>query len=473
MTQTTSSTASHAVSEIDTSSRCALSFLIFASLLWLVTGGVLALLNLVQVHSPDFLADCFLFTHGRLQAMQETSLVYGWAGNAGIAVALWLLSRLGGSALRGTNYLVIGALFWNIGVKLGVYGIAFGDMTSFSLLQMPDYVQPLMLVAYAFMAAPGVLAWTGRRNDSTFATQWYAIAALFLFPWFFSAAQFMLLFVPVRGTLQSVVSAWYAQNLFSLWMAPLAIAALYYLVPKIRGKVMPNYDFAIYGFWSLIIFGTWMGGRHLIGGPVPAWIPTVAFGAAILVLFHHIIVFLNMRGIGSSGGGVVLKFAKYGFYAYLLGAIIDAVFASRGLAMITQFTFFQNAQWQLALASFSLIMFATLNYMVPRLSGAAWPSAGLVRGHYLATILGYAVLIISLGIAGWQQGTALNDSAISFETVAAQYRPWLLVASAAQALLLVGNFALLVNFVRILFVRTSESSSSQFRQPANLEASSS
>ena len=472
MTQTTSSTASPGVSEIDTSSRCALSFLIVASLLWLVTGGVLALLNLLQTHTPGFLADCFLFTHGRLDAMQETALVYGWAGNAGIAVALWLLSRLAGSALRGTNYLVAGALFWNIGVKLGVYGIAFGDMTSFSLMQMPDYVQPLMLVAYALMAAPGVLAWTGRRNDSTFATQWYAIAALFLFPWFFSAAQVMLLFAPVRGTLQSVVSTWYAQNLFSLWMAPLAIAALYYLVPKIRGKVMPNYDFAIYGFWSLIIFGTWTGGRHLIGGPVPAWIPSVALGAGVLVLFHHMIVYLNMSSIGGSGG-VVMKLAKYGFYAYLLSGVIDALFSLRSFAVITQFTLFQEAQWQLALASFSLIMFGAIYYLVPRISGAVWPSSGLVRGHYLATILGYAVLIISLGIAGWQQGTALNDASMSFEAIAAQYRPWLLVASAAQALLLVGNLALLVNFVRILFVKTSEAATGQFRQPTNLEASSS
>ena len=141
--------------------------------------------------------------------------------------------------------------------------------------------------------------------------------------------------------------------------------------------------------------------------------------------------------------------------------------------MITQFTLFQEAQWQLALASFSLIMFASLNYMVPRLSGAAWPSAGLVRGHYLASILGYAVLIITLGVAGWQQGIALNDASISFEAMAAQYRPWLLVASAAQALLLVGYFALLVNFVRILFARKCDATPGQFRQPTNLEASSS
>lgn len=71
------------------------------------------------------------------------------------------------------------------------------------------------------------------------------------------------------------------------------------------------------------------------------------------------------------------------------------------------------------------------------------------------------------------QGSALNDPEISFEAIAALYRPWLLVASAAQALLLVGNLALLVNFVRILFVRTSEDAACQFRQPTNLEAPSS
>lgn len=473
MTHSPSSTASPEVTDIDTSSRCAFSFLIVVSLLWLAVGGVLAFLNLVQVYSPGFLADCFLFTHGRLQAMQETALVYGWGGNVGIAVALWLLARLSGAPLRGGNFLILGAIFWSIGVKLGIYGIAVGDLTSFSLLQMPDYVQPIMLVAYAVMAAPGVLAWTGRRNESTYASQWYAVAALFLFPWFFSAAQVMLLFAPVRGTLQSVVATWYGQNVLSLWLAPLAIAALYYLVPKIKGKVMPNYDFAIYGFWSLILFGTWMGGRHLIGGPVPAWIPTLAFAASIMVLFHHLIVYLNMRGIASAGGGIVLKFAKFGFVAYLLSAVVDATFSLRALAMVTQFTFFQEAQWQLSLAAFSMIMFAALYYLAPRVAGAAWPSSGLVRGHYLASILGYSILIGCLAVAGWQQGSALNDASVSFASIAEKTSSWLLVAAAAQALLLVGNLALLVNFVRLLFVKSTEASLSQFRQPTNLEASSS
>jgi hypothetical protein len=33
--------------------------------------------------------------------MQETGLIYGWAVNAGLAAATWLLVRLSGENLRG------------------------------------------------------------------------------------------------------------------------------------------------------------------------------------------------------------------------------------------------------------------------------------------------------------------------------------------------------------------------------------
>lgn len=461
------------VSDVDRSARCSLSFLIVSALGWLVLGGILALLNLIQTYTPTFLADCAWFSFGRLQALQETALLYGWTVNAGLATGLWLLIRLGGAPLRGANYVTFGALFWNIGLTLGLACIAVGEMTSFSLLQLPAYVQPVMLVAFAACGAPGVLAWTGRRAETTYATQWYVVAALFLFPWFFSVAQVMLLFSPVRGVLQSVVAAWYGQNFLSLLLAPIAIAVLYYLLPKIKGQVLPAYDFAIYGFWSLVLFGSWIGGRHLIGGPVPAWIPTVAIAAAAMLLFHHMIVALNLRGLFSPGGSVVLKFASAGFVAYLLTGIGDAVFAMRGPASVTHFTVFAQAQLQLALASFSLIIFAAIYYLAPRLFGAAWPSAGLVRAHYLASLLGFTVLIACLAIAGWRQGVALGNPEVAFSAIAAQTKPWLQVATAAQALLVFGNLALLLHFVRLTLTRPAADASAQFRQPPALEASAS
>jgi cytochrome c oxidase cbb3-type subunit 1 len=347
-------------------------------------------------------------------------------------------------------------------------GIATGDATSHPMLQMPGYVQPLMLVAYAAMAVPGALAWTGRQRAKTYATQWYAVAALFLLPWVFSVAQTGLTFFPVRGVLQSVVATWYVQNLFSLWLAPVAVAAAYYLVPKLTGRVLANYDFAIYGFWTLLVFGPWMGGRYLIGGPVPAWIATIAIVSSILVLFHHLILFVNLRTVFRPGGSTVLFFVASGILAYLLSGLIDAVFATRALAMVTQFTYFQQAQQHLALGAFTLIMFGTIYYMGPRLTGTAWPSISLIRAHFLAVLIGFALLVTSLGAAGWLQGQAMNDATVTMAEITASSRAWLQLSAVAQGVTLCGNAVFALHFIRLFFTRPEKVSPGQ---PAVMEAS--
>ncbi len=435
--------------EVDTATRCPLLLLIASGLLWLVLGGTLALLNLIQSYTPALLADCAWLTYGRLQGIQETALVYGWAGNAGFSVALWLLARLGGSPLRGCNYIMVGTLFWNLGVTLALVGIAIGDASGFALFQLPRYAQPILLFSFAAIAVPGVLAWTGRRVRATYAGQWYAVAALFLFPWLFSVAQVMLTFAPVRGVLQPVVAGWYAQNVFSLWLAPIALAAVYYLLPKLTARVLPAYDFAAYGFWTLLVIGAWQGGRHLIGSPVPAWIPTAGITALWLMLCHHLIVFLNLRAVFRTGGSTVLRFLAFGLGAYLLSGVMDTVFATRSLAEVTQFTFFVQAQHQLAFGAIALILTGALYYIGPRLAGSAWPSVGLIRAHFLAFAIGFVLLVGSLAAAGWAQGTALNDAGATFTQVADASRVWLQVATAAQAILLAGHLFFAFHFFKL------------------------
>src|SRR4051812_43865314 len=258
------SAVSAEVTAIDTQARGPLLLLLGSGLVWLVISGILALLTSIQLHSPQFMADCAFLTYGRAQALRETAFVYGWAANAGLGIALWVLGRLGGYQLRALNWAVVGTLFWNLGVTAGLVGIALGDMTSFSLLQLPRYVQPLLAFSYATIAISGVLAWSGRRTDGTFASQWYAVAALFLFPWMLIAAQAVLLWMPVRGTVQAIAAGWYAQGVWSLWLAPLVLSAAYYIVPKVAGRVLPTYDSAPLAFWTLVFVGAWTSGRHLI-----------------------------------------------------------------------------------------------------------------------------------------------------------------------------------------------------------------
>jgi cytochrome c oxidase cbb3-type subunit I len=438
------------VTTIDLAARGPLLLLLGSGVIWLVISGVLALITSIQLHSPRFLADYSFLTYGRTEAMRESAFIYGWAANAGLAIALWVLARLGGNRLRAGNWVFAGAVFWNTAVAAGMIGIAIGDLTTFSFFQLPRYVQPVMVIAYGAIAIAGVLAWMDRRREQTFAAQWYAAAALFLFPWLSTGAQIVLLWSPLRGVGQSVGAAWYAQGVWTLWLAPMALAGAYYLVPKVSGRTLSSYEFAPVAFWILMFAGAWTGARHLIGGPVPAWIVTIAVVASVVLLIHYITLLLNFRAAAGTSG-TAAGFIKFGIAAYLLAGAVDTLMAFRGFAEETQFTFFGAAVEQLALyGGLSMLFFGAIYYMVPRLTGSGWASTGLTYGHRFLVKFAVVVLVITLAVAGWTQGSDLLDPKIPFIDIIEQLKLGLLLVSGAQLLLLGANTLLLVNFFQTI-----------------------
>ncbi len=471
MTKVPTNAGSAEVTALDSQARGPLLLLLGSGLVWLVASGFLALITSIQLHSPQFMADCAWFTFGRTQALRDTAFIYGWGANAGLGIALWVLGRLGGSPLRGLNWAVVGTLFWNLGIAAGLVGIATGDMTGFSFLQLPRYVLPFLVVAYAAIAMSGVLAWSGRRTEGMYASQWYAIAALFLFPWMLCAAQAVLLWWPVRGTVQAVAASWYGQAVWTLWLAPVALAAAYYIVPKVVGRVLPSYESAPLGFWTLIFVGSWTGGRHLIGGPVPAWIPTMAVVSASLLIFHYLVLILNFR-VAFQSNGTAIRFIRFGLISYMLAGVAELLTSFRGVALHTQFTFFSTAIEQLGLyGGISMMFFGAIYYLVPRVTGNAWASAGLLAGHRILMVLGVVLAVVTLAYAGLVQGSGLLDDKATFATIFGNVRMALLVHSAAQLILVTGNLLLLVNLIRTAYPFTNERPvATIFRQPSKLEA---
>jgi cytochrome c oxidase cbb3-type subunit 1 len=435
------------VTATDSSSRNPLLLLLLSGLLWLVAASALALVASLQLHTPSFLAGCRFLTYGRVSAMAETAFVYGWMANAGLALTLWTLGRLAGEPLRAQNWANGGALFWNLGVTGALVGIACGDNTGFPLLGLPKYVQLVMFASYAAIAVSGLLAWSGRLREVSYASQWYAAAALFLFPWILSIAHVMLFSVPARGVLQPIIAGWYAQSAWTLWLAPLAISAAYYVVPKVTGKLLPSYEFASLGFWCLIFVGGLTGGRHLVGGPVPAWIPSIAVVSCALLLFHVLVVLLNLRG-AFSGKGIALKFIAFGLLSYALGAVVDSLTSFHAIAEHTQFTLFDAAQEQLALyAAASTILLGSIYYALPRITGKVWLSGGLIRAHLVLTIGGIVLLIGSLCVASVAQSQAMLDAKVPYDAISKITHPWLLPVVVAQGILLLASIAVTVNFV--------------------------
>src|SRR6185436_17467579 len=97
------------------------------------------------------------------------------------------------------------------------------------------------------------------------------LAALFWFPWIYSAANYLLLIDPVRGTFQSAINAWFTGNFIGLWLGPIALAAIFYFIPRLTGQPLYSRELALFGFWTMTFFTGFSGLAALTGGPVPRW----------------------------------------------------------------------------------------------------------------------------------------------------------------------------------------------------------
>ncbi|HMJ91624.1 MAG TPA: hypothetical protein VK530_17510, partial [Candidatus Acidoferrum sp.] len=111
------------VRDIESSAATPLALMFFASLAWLVVSAVFALISSVKLHSPVILANCEWLSYGHTRPAANDTFVYGFASQAGIAIALWMLCRLGSVRLFAPIGATIAAIFWNVGVALGTVGI--------------------------------------------------------------------------------------------------------------------------------------------------------------------------------------------------------------------------------------------------------------------------------------------------------------------------------------------------------------
>src|SRR5277367_4295756 len=111
------------VIDIEASCRLPLLGLFGSGVLWLFLGLIFALINSLKFHNPHFLASEPYWTYGRIHAAHRTALLYGFGVPAALGVGLWLLCRLGHAPLAGPWVVLIGVVFWNSAVAIGLTAI--------------------------------------------------------------------------------------------------------------------------------------------------------------------------------------------------------------------------------------------------------------------------------------------------------------------------------------------------------------
>ncbi len=463
---------------IDRSMRAPVVLFAAAGVFWLLVGTLLALITSFKLHTPGFLGNWEWLTYGRVRPAYTTVFLYGWATNAGLAVGFWIMARLSRNVLQRGTILNTAAVFWNVGVLVGVAGIFFGDLTAREWLEMPGYAAPILMLAYVLIALWVVLTFQYRNSKYTYVSQWYLLAALFWFPAIFGTAQLMAVYAPARGVLQEVVGWWFAHNLYALWLTPIGLASVYYLLPKILGKPVHSYYLTSVAFWSYLVFAGWAGMHYLAGGPVPAWIISAGVTGALLVLFPVFIIGINHHRAMAGSFGMLrtspaLRFTYFAAVAFTTVSVVAAIAAFRGVKEIVHFTYFTDGlmQWGVY-AWFTMAMFGALYYLLPRVLQRAWPSPTLISLHFWTSAAGIGLYVFAMCVGGWIQGLQMNNPEAypEFVDITRNTLPWLVMASLGGLLLFVAHVAFAIHCLWLLLrPETAENRSMLTAEPKTMK----
>jgi len=367
---------------IDKSVSNPVMFFFTSGAAWLAVSIALGVFASIKFHTPTFFEGFGALSTGRAYAAHINVLIYGWCFQAAFGTIIWLMSRLCRKELKNTLCILVGGHMWNVGVGLG------------------------------------------------YISQWYLLAALFLFPWIYGTANIFVFVIDGYSVMSTAVAAWFKSALVLLFFIPVAISAAYYIAPKVTGRPVYSYNLALLGFWALVVIGPWAGMQKLTGAPIPVFLTYVGAGAAVLFFIPAITVGLNilmtLKGSGKlASSSPSLRFTAAGTIALVVMGVLGLWLNLPSVLQSVQFSLTGYGYEMLALYGvFSMIMFGAIYFIVPRITMREWLAPGFIRLHF--NLSAYSVIAIVLGsiLGGYLQGVAQDDFLQSWKIAAKAAFAW-------------------------------------------------
>lgn len=438
---------------IDASVRAPVILLFGNALHWLLVASFLSLVASVKLVAPGFLGGVSFLGYGRLDAAARDLFLYGWASQAAVAAGIWLMARFCGRTFGGAllRTLVNSAVvLWNLTVLLGTLAILAGYSTGVEWLEYPNWASAMLFLSFLMIAVWVVCLFDRRAGARAETALWYLVAGFCCFPWVYGTANLLLTWKPIQASAQGPVQGWFCNGFLLLWLLPVALGALYGLLPRLSGSHVHRRNLAPLGFWLLILFGGWAGLGRLLGGPIPAWMASAGVVAGVLFLIPVLIVLINLSGL-KGGSGTVWQFLRTGLFLLLAAGLLTAFVSLPGVSAFARFTGVTVARDQLwLLGALTFPLFAVLYESLPALLGRDCWRPSLSGQHYWLAFSGLCLLAALLVLDGLVAGLALLDPVVSFLNITSYVQPFHVLECAAQLLLTAAAGVVAANFTLAL-----------------------
>ncbi len=413
------------------------------TLLIAVTFGIVISL---QFFLPDLTGNWLPLGWGRLRYAHTQGIMLGWLGNAFLAFLYHAVPVLTGQAVtsRRLGYWLFG--IWNFAVMApGWVLVLSGISQPLEWAEFPLPVDAFVVLGLGMAAVQFLPAFFRHGLERLYVSSWYIIGALVFTFLAFPMGNVMPELVP--GAAGAAFSGLWIHDAVGLFVTPLALAILYFVIPAATGRPIFSHFLSMLGFWGLFFLYPLNGTHHYVFSVIPMAAQVGAIAASALLGVIVVIVvtnlLLSLRGTGVFPRDVALRFVAMSTIFYLIVSVQGALQAQMSLNQAVHFT-----DWVIGHSHLAMLGFATfagiggLIHAWQRIPGARYNAAALDWAYRLL-FAGITIMVVDLTIAGLIEARLWIDGAPWIDSLVAA-RPYWIVRTLSAIPIAAGFVALLV-----------------------------
>ncbi len=403
-----------------------------------VTFGLIAS---IQLWLPDLGAGTPALSWGRIRYAHTQGIMLGWLANSFFAFLYYAVPKLTGRPVTSERlgWWLFG--LWNLAVMVpGWVLVLAGVSQPLEWAEFPLIVDAFVWVGLILAGIQFLPGFFARGLESLYVSSWYVIGALVFTVLSYPMGNIVPEFVP--GAAGAAFSGLWIHDAVGLFVTPLALAILYFVIPASTGKPIYKHSLSMLGFWLLFFLYPLNGTHHYIYSVIPMPAQVTAITASALLGVTVILVVTNLlmslRGAGVFPKDVGLRFVVMSTIFYLVVSVQGSLQAFMAVNQVVHFT-----DWVIGHSHLAMLGFATfasaggLVHAWERTPGVRFNATAINRAYWWL-FAGLLLMVIDLTVAGLIQAQLWHSGAPWIDSVVASKHAW--ITRSATGLLILGGF---------------------------------
>jgi len=391
----------------------------------------------------------------RMRMWHTTSILYGWLLPAGMGILLYIMPRILHTKLYSELLGVITGVLYFASVIGGLIGILLGNVKNIEYGEIGSPYDYMLIVSWLLFGINIIGTIVKRKVKYLYVSVWYALGAVIWTTFVMLTGHIFTQMV--NGVNQANLNWFFVHNIVGLIFTPLGVSAAYYLIPKQLNTPIYSHKLSMIGFWVISFVYVWTGAHHMMAGPSPDWLETVASVFSFSLLIPVIAVITNFLGTFATApkenrfAGPIPKFLMGGTIYYLLTCIQGPMQAIPSFNLIISKNDWVIGHAHMALfGGFSFFAIAGVYYIVPKLVNRPLFDPKLADQSFWIMLIASVPFFTSLFISGVIQGNMWMDPENTFVQTLMATKSWHIIRALSGAFIIYAYFLFVHNVIMTL-----------------------